>query len=85
MYTLFIKKEAKKTLEKLSRTDRVRITEKIVLLGKNPDSALLDVKRLENQPYFRLRVGPWRIIFDREDKIKVIAIEKISSRGDVYK
>lgn len=36
-YQLLIKKEAKKILEKLSRPDRYRITEKIVMLGANPD------------------------------------------------
>lgn len=36
MYTLLIKKQAQKTLKSLSRTDRVRITEKIMLLGEKP-------------------------------------------------
>jgi mRNA interferase RelE/StbE len=44
-----------------------------------------DIKKLQGEPYFRLRVGKWRIIFDRDDEIKIIAIEKIKSRGDVYK
>lgn len=84
-YRLFIKKEAKKVLEKLSRSDRNRITEKIIMLGANPDDATLDVKRLQGEEYFRLRVGKWRVIFDRDDDIKIISIEKIKPRGDAYK
>jgi mRNA interferase RelE/StbE len=84
-YKILIKKQAQKTLKGLSRPDRNRITEKIVLLGKNPDRENLDIKPLEGQPYYRLRVGQWRIIFDRKDDVKVIAIEKIKPRGDAYK
>ena len=72
-YTLLIKRQAKKKLESLSRTDRARITEKIVQLGHDPDDASLDVKRLVGEPYYRLRVGSWRIIFDRQEDIKVIS------------
>jgi mRNA interferase RelE/StbE len=61
------------------------MTEKIVLLGTDPDSPNLDIKKLQGEPYFRLRVGQWRIIFDRDDEIRIISIEKIKSRGDVYK
>ncbi len=72
-------------LQSLSRTDRIRLTEKIVLLGEDPDDPGLDVKPLEGEPYYRLRVGNWRVIFDRQDEVKIIAIEKIRPRGDVYK
>ena len=72
-------------LQSLPRPDRTRITEKIILLGSNPDNPGLDIKKLQGEPYFRLRIGQWRIIFDREDEVKIISIEKIKSRGDVYK
>ena len=84
-YSLLIKKQAKKTLQSLARTDCNRIAEKIKSLGENPDDPLLDIKRLQGEPYYRLRVGQWRIIFDRDDEVKIIAIEKIKSRGDAYK
>lgn len=56
-----------------------------MLLGKNPDNPILDIKKLQGEPYFRLRVGSWRIIFDRDDQVKVISIEKIKPRGGAYK
>lgn len=43
------------------------------------------IKSLQGEPYHRLRVGSWRIIFDRKDDVKIIAIEKIKPRGDAYK
>lgn len=84
-YSLLIKKQAKKKLKELPPTDRNRITEKIVLLGKNPDDPRLNIKKLTGDPFYRLRVGSWRIIFDRQDEVKIIAIEKIKPRGDAYK
>ena len=84
-YTLLIKKQAKKALQSVPLPDRTRITEKIVLLGENPDNASLDIKKLQGEPYFRLRVGQWRIIFDRNNEVKIISIEKIKPRGGAYK
>jgi mRNA interferase RelE/StbE len=84
-YTLLMKRQAKKVLQSLGRPDRNRIAEKIRLLGENPDDPTLDIKRLVGEPYYRLRVGQWRIIFDRDDKVKIIGIERIKPRGGAYK
>lgn len=84
-YTLLIRQQARKKLQSLPRPERFRLAEKIELLGANPDNRELDVKKLEGEPYYRLRVGNWRVIFDRRDAVRVIAIEKIKPRGDVYK
>lgn len=84
-YTLLIKKQAKKALQSVPQPDKTRITEKIVLLGKNPDDTSLDIKTSKGEPYFRLRVGSWRIIFDRDDQVRIVSIEKIKPRGGAYK
>jgi mRNA interferase RelE/StbE len=84
-YTIVIRRQAQKKLQSLSMPDRARIAEKIYQLGLNPDDPMLDVKRLQGEQYYRLRVGDWRVIFDRQDAITVIAIERIKPRGDAYK
>jgi mRNA interferase RelE/StbE len=84
-YTVVIRRQAKRKLQSLGAKDRNRIAEKIHQLGLDPDSPALDIKPLEGEPYFRLRVGSWRVIFDRQDSVKVIAIERIKPRGDAYK
>lgn len=84
-YTLLIKKQAKKTLQSVPQPDRTRIAEKIVLLGKVPDDPILDIKKLKGETYFRLRVGSWRIIFDKDDEVRIISIEKMKPRGGAYK
>lgn len=62
-----------------------RIAEKIEWLAEDPDDLKLDIKKLSGSPYYRLRVGDWRIIYDRDEQIKIISIESIKSRGEVYK
>lgn len=84
-YALFIHRHARKTLQSLSRSDRNRITEKIMALGSNPDNPALDIKRLHGLSHYRLRIGNWRIIYNRDDEIKIIAVEKIKPRGGAYK
>jgi len=85
-YTVKIRRQAKQKLGSLPRPERQRIAEKIHKLGLNPDDEELDVKKLEGEEdLFRLRVGGWRVIFDRHDELKIIAIVKIKPRGDAYK
>ena len=42
-----------------------------------------DVKKLTGMPYYRLRVGDFRVLFDRDGNI--LTIVRIDSRGQVYK
>ena len=42
-----------------------------------------DVKKLQGQENYRLRVGDYRIIFDKNGEI--LYIEKIDNRGQVSK
>lgn len=84
-YQVIIRREADRALRRLSRTEKARIAEKIAMLRHNPDDPRLDIKRLAGQPLYRLRVGNWRVIFDRQDGVRIIAIEKIKPRGDAYK
>lgn len=84
-YTIIVRQQARKKLASLSRPDRQRIADKINQLGYNPDDPELDIKKLEGEPGWRLRVGGWRVIFDRQDAVRIIAIERIKPRGDAYK
>ena len=84
-YEVRIRRQAQKKLQSLPKQERFRVAEKINQLGENPDDAGLDTKRLTGTPLNRLRVGDWRIIYDRQDAIKVISVEKLKPRGDAYK
>ena len=84
-YTVKIKRQAKRKLKSLGKKDRLRITDVISSLGVDPDDVMLDTKQLTGSRLWRLRVGGWRIIYDRQHYMKIILIEKIKPRGDAYK
>ena len=45
-----------------------------------------DIKRLQgNRDLYRVRVGDMRVIYGIHEDIKIINIENIDNRGDVYK
>jgi mRNA interferase RelE/StbE len=69
-----------KALRRLSRTDRDRIRGAINTLPDGNVKMLRGPERL-----WRLRVGDWRVIFDRHDADRVIDVLVISPRGRVYR
>ena len=84
-YVIQIRRQAQKKLASLAAGERERIASKIHALGANPDDPSLDTKKLAASPYWRLRVGSWHVIYDRQDALRIIAIEAIKPRGDAYK
>lgn len=70
-------KQAVKFLKKQDKPTVVRIINAINALPAG------DVKKLQGQSGYRLRVGDFRIIFDKNGDI--LYIEKINNRGQVYK
>lgn len=70
-------KQAEKFLKKQSAPVRNRIRDAIHALPSG------DVKKLQGRNGYRLRVGDYRIIFDKNGNI--IYIERIDNRGQIYK
>jgi len=58
------------------------IRAKIGQYAANPESLANNVKRLQGRPGYRLRVGNYRVIFDRDGN--VLNILEIGPRGSVY-
>lgn len=70
-------RQAQKFLKRQDEFTRNRIIRAVNALPSG------DVKKLRGKEGYRLRVGTYRIIFDRDGN--VILIEKIDNRGEVYK
>lgn len=83
MWTVIAGKNVRRRLEGIPNTDRTRIAQAIRMLESNHQ--LLDIKPLIGQPYYRLRVGKWRLIMDINNDEKLIFIRSLDTRGDVYK
>lgn len=75
-----LSKQAKKYLKAIPP----RISGKLIeAIEKLPNGNVKAVKGKKTPPLFRLRVGKYRIIYQKSDQnIRVI---KIDTRGDVYK
>lgn len=76
-------KQAIKTLSKLPTNESTRIRSKLRQYADDPAPQANNVKKLQGQNAFRLRVGDWRVIFDENDV--VIDVIRIGARGSVYK
>lgn len=78
-YEIEWRHKAYKQLVKLQTQDRRKIYAEVQKL-RNSDT-WGDVKRLKEHQYqFRLRIGRYRVLFDKEDKIKIVFIEEIRKR-----
>ncbi|MFA4957894.1 MAG: type II toxin-antitoxin system RelE/ParE family toxin [Candidatus Methanoperedens sp.] len=73
---------AAKELKKLDRSIAKRIFKKVTQLGENP--LIFDVTKIVGEPYYRLRVGDYRVIFDiQNDKLRIIIL-KAGHRKNIY-
>ncbi len=68
-------------LKKLDRSVARRIFDKVGELAENPHRF---VQKLANSPYYRLRVGDYRVILDIQGDVLRILVLKVGHRGAIY-
>lgn len=79
-YTITFEKAAEKFLKKQTQKLQSNI---LTAIYKLP--AGTDIKRLKGYELYRMRVGNVRIIYSIHEEVRIINIENIDNRGDVYK
>ena len=72
---------AERALKKLDRPVAKRIYEAVGRLAEDP---IRNVIRLVNSPYYRLRVGDYRVIFDLQADLMRILVVKVGHRKSIY-
>ena len=72
--------QASKQLESLDRSVAKRIHEKVGQLYQNPERY---VEKIVRNPYYRLRVGDYRVILDIQNEMVRILILKVGHRSNV--
>lgn len=79
-YKIVIQKAAVKFLKKQNQKEQERL---LCEINKLPQGT--DIKRLRGCDMYRMRVGNMRVLYTIDDVIKIISVEEIDNRGDVYK
>ena len=82
MYDVFFSETALRQLKRLDKHVQKRIISAIGRIRIRPGSF---VKRLVGMPYFRLRVGDYRVILDVKQEKMVIMAVYVGHRKSVYK
>ncbi|HHF99050.1 MAG TPA: type II toxin-antitoxin system RelE/ParE family toxin [Candidatus Aerophobetes bacterium] len=85
MYKIILHKRPANFYTRLDKKQRERIGKAIDKLKENPLQGR-NIKRLkgELEGKYRLRVGPFRIVYIVDKSKNLIVIESIGSRGSVY-
>ena len=75
MYRLIFHKKALKFIQKRSTDEKFKIDEKLKLLRSNPypTNNQLDIKKLQNSEFYRLRINNYRFIYEIiEDDVAIL-------------
>ena len=83
-YRIEVKRSAAKALKNIPKADRKRTADKIDRLAEgppNPDTT----KMKDNNPFHKIRVGDYRIIYEIQEEALLVLVVKIGHRKDIYR
>ncbi len=84
MYQVVVERSAEKDLKRLSSEVRPRAVAAMLALGKNPrPTGSRKLAGTDND--WRIRVGGYRIIYEIADEIRIVRINRVRHRRDVYR
>ncbi|NCO97548.1 MAG: type II toxin-antitoxin system RelE/ParE family toxin [Candidatus Aenigmarchaeota archaeon CG_4_10_14_3_um_filter_37_21] len=82
MYEIIFDEKAIDFLNKLCKSRRERIFDKIIITKEDPFHFF---ERLKGREDYKLRIGEYRVIADIEKKSKKIKVTIIGHRKNIYK
>jgi len=75
--------KARKQMKKIPKNFQEAIFQSVDQLANFPNSTDLEIKALKNHKYdYRMRVGRYRVLFDDEEQVQIIAIQEVKKRDD---
>ena len=84
MHQIVVERSAEKDLKKLSSEVRPRVISAIQALAKNPrPSGSSKLAGADND--WRIRVGDYRIVYEISDEVRIVRINRVRHRRDVYR
>jgi len=85
-FEINIKDKSLKFISSLQKNDRARLKEAILVLKEDPvPIKSLDITKLKGEKNkYRIRKGKFRIVYEVIWEQKLILIQRVDFRGDVY-
>lgn len=81
MYRIQWRRKAQKQLLKITSRHALQIAEAVDALAAFPECS--NVKALTNHVYgYRLRVGRYRVFFNADTMVEIVAIEEVKKRDE---
>lgn len=71
-----------KQLEKIDKKDAQKIYDSVLECVEEPFRVVI---RLTNSPFYRMRVGKYRVILDLQQNKMIIFVVESDHRGQIYK
>jgi len=81
-YRLQFKRSLAKDLRSIPDPDVERILSRIDALGDDPRPR--GCEKLTDRPCYRIRQGPYRILYEIQDDARVITVVKVAHRSAAY-
>lgn len=78
-----IAKRAAKALRAIDPRQRRRIETAIAALADDPRPS--GAKRLQGVDAYRIRIGDYRVVYDVEDAVRVVAVTNVGHRRSIYR
>ena len=82
-YTVVIEKPAERFIARLAQPEKERVLRAIRELPHKGDIKRLQGKK--SQGMYRLRVGPYRIIYTVDNGRLIVCVVDAGNRGEIYK
>ena len=82
-YRILIKPSASRELDDIPKTDLKRIVKRIQNLSETPRPS--GCEKLSGEDRYRVRQGPYRIVYLIDDKSREVIIVKVGHRREVYR
>ena len=82
-YSLLFKKSIARDLRATPKKNVRRILKRMETLAVNPRSN--GCEKLTDQERYRVRQGPYRIVYTVQDDARVVVVVKVDQRGNVYR
>jgi len=79
---------SKQALKYLRKMPKARAEDIMVAVRRIDEDKVVfqgNLVKMTNSPYYRLRVGDYRVILDINEGEFIVLVLKIGTRGDVYK